>query len=313
MNLGEYPIECEKLDVGGTWCNRCAPTDKANMSQYTIVTSHGMFCDAGIFDHRAAEFAALGYETFAPNARGRTSGKFVQRPGAVSTGERINDLKLILDAPIMRDRKIILDGHSLGALESGVVAYDNESGNIHGFVAEQPAPPKGVHFTGVTYRAMIRHLHTILLRKPLLPTESQAYYLLFNTISEEHFKKKIYPNLIPESSKALDDVTWGVNEFHKLDLPSLVIANEFDRLTTVEYQRKIAGMLGGELKIMPGCHFSGLIGDLVADTALVIHNFIQDKVDPRTRKPIIIEDDEVVYAEDLEGHPDHQPQYRKAS
>ena len=153
----------------------------------------------------------------------------------------------------------ILVGWSMGAVISRHVAKQNLC--VKKVVLITSPPPPGVFFSLKVQLMMIKYGVWLILGKPFRLTPDDAAEFAFNRGFTDQECDAFIAELNPESGRAARDVTLAQFAFwemkrKKFRCPMLVVAGEFDALTPVALQRKMAERyIGAKYMEIPGaCH-----------------------------------------------------------
>lgn len=224
---------------------------------------HGYGVRGAIWDTVRAALGSDAGATAAPNLDASDVDELV----TLARG-RVRRFSLEVDGPV------IVVGHSLGAALAALAAQD-------------PGPPivSGVVLIAAPYGERDRipgPVMRFLLRHRLIPPA-----LLRPRFFSEHtplgVQKEVFANAVPEAP-ALRELTVRRRFFHTdlingpVDVPSLVVASESDRIVPARLSREFAAVLGSRLELLPESEGIGhddffASPTIAARTAAIIRDF----------------------------------------
>ena len=233
-----------------------------------MVCLHGMWGFALIYQFWFALGEMLGIKMFSIELPGHS--KDLNYSGLAK--QTIDSYVQIVD-DVIRSQigDCILMGWSMGARISREVAQQNSC--VKKVVLITSPPPPGVFFHPKVLLKMIRYGLSLTFGTPFRLTKSDAVKLAFNhgfTLDEQD---TFIAQLGPESGHAARDVTLEQLFFWKTKrksfrCPMLVVAGEFDALTPVALQRKMAERyIGAEYREIPGACHSIMLQPVVREIA----------------------------------------------
>ncbi len=142
----------------------------------------------------------------------------------------------------------VLVGHSVGGKISQLIASRNPGG-LRGLVLVAPAPPTPLRFPDEMREAQIHAydsrenvLQTIELLSARMPAPEIVEQIVEDSRSGSRAATLAYP-----LASILEDIS---SEVGKIDVPTLVLAGELDRLDSVEQHRREV------VARIPGAHFA---------------------------------------------------------
>jgi len=191
--------------------------------------------------------AEAGWDAWALNLSGHHGSRAVANLGEVGIADYVQD---VLDCLRVLG-EVVLVGHSMGGLIAQKVA---EVGGARAAVFLTSAAPKGILVLrwAVLWR-MTRYVFPMAANRPFLATRADMDALVGNRLSPER-QAEIYSRMVSESGRAARELAFGlipVDE-HKVDCPTLVVGAQWDRITPVAVQRRIATKYGAEYREMAG-------------------------------------------------------------
>ncbi len=234
------------MDIAGLKVERASP--RVPEDRPPILFIHGMWGGAWMWDNYLGFFAARGYTSYALNLRGHHGSQPVADLGRVPFGDYLLDARGVvagLGNPI-------LVGHSMGGLIAQKLA---ELLNPPAVIALTPAAPRGIFplCTRELLRLSLRHVHEMLLRRPITPSRDEADALLFGRTPPAE-RRLAFERLVPESGRtALDIALKGVAvDAARVRCPMLVVAGRADRITPATMVRKVARKYGATFRVYDG-------------------------------------------------------------
>ncbi len=196
---------------------------------------HGMWFGSWCWENYLRAAADAGWDAWALNLRGHHGSRPVRDLGNVSVSDYVQD---VLDCLRVLG-EVVLIGHSMGGLIAQKVA---EVGGVRAAVFLTSAAPSGILDLrwSVLWR-MLRYLGPIFGNRAFLPRRADAEALVLNRLPAE-LRDGVFARMVPESGRAARELTFGlvpVDE-SRVDCPTLVVGAEWDRITPVGVQRRIA-------------------------------------------------------------------------
>lgn len=234
------------MEIAGLTVERASP--RVPGRDRPILFVHGMWGGAWMWDNYLGFFAGRGYTCYALNLRGHHGSRPVADIGRVPFADHVMDARGVVAAL----GNPILVGHSMGGL---IVQKLAELLDPPAVVALTPAAPRGIFplCTLELARLSARHLHEMLLARPVVPSFDEVEALLFGRIPPGD-RRQAFERLVPESGRTTFDIAVkGVPvDAGRVRCPMLVAAGREDRITPVKMVRKIARKYGAELRIYDG-------------------------------------------------------------
>lgn len=182
-------------------------------------------------------------------------------------------------------RKVVLIGHSLGALVALLAASGNPK--VAGVVSICSAPLPGSRLSLPSIWVMIQHPSYLIavLREKLFKTSFAATkYLAMKGIPEDE-QREMYEGLIPESGRVFRQMAFSVfsRKRPKLRLygPMCVISKKDDRICPTRFQKRIVDVAGKSGIVItghvttPGSHMLPLATAGYQETAECIEDFLK--------------------------------------
>ncbi len=230
------------MEIAGLKVERAGP--RVPERDRPVLFVHGMWGGAWMWDDYLGFFAGHGYTCYALNLRGHHGSKPVPDGGRVPFADHVTDARGVVAAL----GNPILVGHSMGGL---LVQKLAELLDPPAVVALTPAAPRGILplCTLELARLSLKHLHEMLLARPVVPSFDEAEALLFGRIPPAE-RRRAYERLVPESGRMTFDIAVrGVPvAAARVRSPMLVVAAREDRITPATMVRKIARKYGAELR-----------------------------------------------------------------
>lgn len=230
------------MEIAGLKVERATP--RVPERERPILFIHGMWGGAWMWDHYLGFFTGRGYACYALNLRGHHDSKPVADIGRVPFADYVMDARGVIAALAHP----ILVGHSMGGL---LVQKLAELGTPPAVVALTPVAPRGIFplCTLELARLSLKHLHELLLSRPITPTFAEADALLFGRIPPGD-RRQAFERLVPESGRMTFDIAVkGVPvDARRVRSPMLVVAGREDRITPAKMVRKIARKYGAEFR-----------------------------------------------------------------
>lgn len=206
-----------------------------------ILFVHGWWGGSWVWDHFVSHFSQLGYDC-------NTIDLYEDRDSVADSFDthlgRLSQVTSELNNPI-------LIGHSAGGL---LIQKLLEQIDVPAAVLVSSAPPKGILAvrSWALIRALLKYSHTVLMRKPLLPSRKDMYSLNLNGLTADQ-QKAVYDRMVPISAKeAIDVVVTGVAvDASRVTTPMLVVNGSQDRLTRASVAKQIAKKYGATYREYP--------------------------------------------------------------
>jgi pimeloyl-ACP methyl ester carboxylesterase len=209
----------------------------------SLVFVHGMWGGAWVWEQWLPCFAALGWDGYAVNVRGRAGSKPVADIGRVPFAEYVGDVASVA----RRLGDVVIVGHSMGGLIAQALAATL---NPVAVVAVTPAPPRGIWplRSGALLVATLRHAPALLGSRPLMPSRRVMTRLALAELSADA-REAVYRRLVPESSRLARELALrGVFvDASSVRCPMLVVAAARDRITPPSVVRRVARRYGATL------------------------------------------------------------------
>jgi pimeloyl-ACP methyl ester carboxylesterase len=221
--------------------NAATPT-----SHPPVLLVHGMCAGAWMWENYQTRLAAAGYESHAVNLRGRRGSKPVRDIGKVSIDDYVDDTRIIAESL----GKPIVIGHSMGGLIAQKIA---EAGACHALVLIASAPPRWIPVANWTLLArQLKVLPDLVLRRPILPSRSDADVLMFNRTPLPD-RDAQYAQLAPDSGRAGFEMSFGIIDVHqqRVTAPTLVVTGLDDRFVVPRVARALTKKYRATLKEFP--------------------------------------------------------------
>jgi pimeloyl-ACP methyl ester carboxylesterase len=217
---------------------------------HVLLFLHGAFTGAWCWaEYFLPHFAAQGYACYALSFRGHGASR--GRDALMSSG--IQDyVEDVFEAVNRIGRPPVLVGHSMG----GFVAQKYlEDAPVPGMALLAPVPPQGLFVSQLKLAfenpTLFAEMNTLLSRGRASP-EAMRKALFSGPVDAEKLAEW-FRRTQPESQRAIWDMTlfalpwlWRLNR-----APILWLAAENDALVPVEQMRIGAGMLGGQVEVIP--------------------------------------------------------------
>jgi pimeloyl-ACP methyl ester carboxylesterase len=207
---------------------------------------HGLCGGAWMWENYQTRLAAAGYESHAVELRGRHGSRPVPDIGKVSIDDYVDDALTIarhLDNPIVI-------GHSMGGLIAQKVA---EAGACRALALISSAPPRWIPIASWTLLLkQIRHLHELVLRRPIIPSRAEADVLMFNRTPLAD-RETQYARLVPDSGRVGLEISVGsvdVKE-RRVTAPTLVVTGLDDQFVVPRVARALSRKYRATLKEFP--------------------------------------------------------------
>lgn len=211
-----------------------------------VLLVHGLCAGAWMWENYQSRLAAAGYSSHAIELRGHHGSRPVPDIGKVSINEYVEDALAVaktLDNPIVI-------GHSMGGLIAQKVA---EAGACRALALISSAPPRWIPVVSLTLlRRQLKHMHELLLRRPIIPDRADADVLMFNRTPLAD-RDAQYARLVPDSGRAGFEITFGgidVQE-QRVTAPTLVVTGLDDQLVVPRVARALARKYRATLKEFP--------------------------------------------------------------
>ena len=234
------------MEIAGLKVERALP--RVPERDRPILFIHGMWGGSWMWDNWLGFFAGRGYTCYALNLRGHHGSKPVADIGRVPFGDYLLDARGVVAAI----GNPILVGHSMGGL---IVQRLAELLDPPAVVALTPAAPRGIFplCTLELFRLSLKHLHEMLLSRPITPSRDEADALLFGRTPAAE-RRPAFERLVPESGRmAFDIAVKGVPvDAARVRSPMLVVAGREDRITPAAMVRKVAQKYGAALRVYDG-------------------------------------------------------------
>ena len=200
-----------------------------------VLLVHGLCGGAWMWENYQTRLAAAGYETHAFDLRGHHGSRPVRDIGKVSIHDYVEDALTVargLDKPIVI-------GHSMGGLIAQKVA---EAGGCRALVLISSAPPRWIPIVSWTLLLrQLKHLHELVLRRPVFPGRAEADVLMFNRTPLAD-RDAQYARLVPDSGRAGFEISFGgidVQE-QRVTAPTLVVTGLDDQFVVPRVARALA-------------------------------------------------------------------------
>jgi len=231
--------------IGDLLLERIRPRSPAKALPLLFV--HGMWGSNWYWESYLRAAAEAGWDAWALNLRGHGGSRPVPNLGDVSVSDYVQD---VLDCLRVLG-EVVLVGHSMGGLVAQKVA---EVGGVRAAVFLTSAAPQGiVVLRWPVLRRMARYAFPMAANRPFLATRPHADALLLNRLSPER-RAEAYARLVPESGRAARELAFGlvpVDE-NRVECPTLVVGAEWDQITPVGVQRRIAAKYDADYLEMAG-------------------------------------------------------------
>lgn len=211
-----------------------------------VLLVHGLCGGAWMWENYQARLATAGYESHAINLRGHHGSRPVPDIGKVSINEYVDDA--VAAARSLGDPIVI--GHSMGGLIAQKVA---EAGACRTLVLISAAPPRWIPIASWTLLLrQLKHMHELVLRRPILPGRGEADVLMFNRTPLAD-RDAQYARLVPDSGRAGFEISFGgidVRE-QRVTAPTLVVTGLDDQFVVPRVARALARKYRATLKEFP--------------------------------------------------------------
>lgn len=200
-----------------------------------------MWLGSWCWEHYLRAAAEAGWNAWALNLSGHHGSRPVSNLGEVGIADYVQD---VLDCLRVLG-EVVLVGHSMGGLIAQKVA---EVGGVRAAVFLTSAAPKGILVLRwpVLWR-MTRYAFPMGANRPFLATRPDMDALVGNRLSPER-QAEMYARMVPESGRAARELAFGlipVDEA-RVNCPRLVVGAQWDQITPVAVQRRIAAKYAAE-------------------------------------------------------------------
>ena len=212
-----------------------------------VLLIHGLCGGAWMWENYQARLAAAGYESHALELRGRHGSRPVPDIGKVSINDYVEDALTIAR---YHDDNMIVIGHSMGGLIAQKVA---EAGACRALVLISAAPPRWIPIASWTLLLkQIKHLHELVLRRPLIPSRADADVLMFNRTPLAD-RDAQYARLVPDSGRAGFEISIGSIDVQeqRVTAPTLVVTGLDDQFVVPRVARALSRKYRATLEEFP--------------------------------------------------------------
>jgi pimeloyl-ACP methyl ester carboxylesterase len=208
-----------------------------------VLLVHGLCGGAWMWENYQARLAAAGYESHAIDLRGRHGSRPVPDIGKVSINDYVEDALTLargLDTPIVI-------GHSMGGLIAQKVA---EAGACRALVLISSAPPRWIPIASWTLLLrQLKHMHELVLRRPIIPSRADADVLMFNRtpLADRDVQ---YARLVPDSGRAGFEISFGSIDVQeqRVTAPTLIVTGLDDQFVVPRVARALSRKYRATLK-----------------------------------------------------------------
>lgn len=223
------------------------------MSKGDILLIHGAFVGGWMFERLRAELSRHGWKTHAPDLPFHGTEFAGQPPHPELKRQGLLEYRRLLEAEIARlPQKPVLIGHSLGGLLAQQLAAKDLA---RAMILLAPVAPWGLlprtrgEIEGAA--GLLWKTHD-LWRKSLMPDFGIAAKLSMDNVPPA-LRRDIFARMVPESGRVLfETLTWWLDwhaashvASHLVQVPSLVIAGDRDKVTPAPTCRAVARLYPG--------------------------------------------------------------------
>jgi len=211
-----------------------------------VLLIHGLCGGAWMWENYQTRLAAAGYRSHAVELRGRHGSRPVPDIGKVSINDYVDDTLALAES---LDTPIVI-GHSMGGLIAQKVA---EAGACRALVLISSAPPRWIPIASWTLlRKQIRHMHELVLRRPIIPSRAEADVLMFNRTPLAD-RAAQYARLVPDSGRAGFEISVGSIDVReqRVTAPTLVVTGLDDQFVVPRVARALSRKYRAALKEFP--------------------------------------------------------------
>jgi pimeloyl-ACP methyl ester carboxylesterase len=236
--------------IAGLHVIHVVPGNKRFIHPFVFI--HGMMSDAAMFIVVMRWLAKLGFESYSIDLPGH--GKSDIGEGRSLKSASMDDYIVAVEQFLKTmSARVIIAGHSMGAVIGAQLAAGIYRHNIAGFVSLMSGPPRGVTLGPETMKRMPKYLPCMAPwnYRTIMLTKKDAREIAFNRLTDEQFKDA-FPRLQAESGKVGLEITVMKYGMKRLDCPVLVIKGAHDLMAP--NQERISRKLGGKLVTVNCCH-----------------------------------------------------------
>jgi pimeloyl-ACP methyl ester carboxylesterase len=234
------------LAEGGSTLKSVVRRPSTPTKRPAVLLVHGLCGGAWMWENYQTRLAAAGYETHAIDLRGHHGSRPVRDIGKVSIHDYVEDALTVargLDSPIVI-------GHSMGGLIAQKVA---EAGGCRALVLISSAPPRWIPIVSWTLLLrQLKHMHELVLRRPVFPGRAEADVLMFNRTPLAD-RDAQYARLVPDSGRAGFEISFGGIDVQgqRVTAPTLVVTGLDDQFVVPRVARALARKYRATLKEFP--------------------------------------------------------------